>query len=177
MWVLIAWESVDSINPRAQLHVAVKHFRIVQISITLGLILCIVGGTSATSTSGGAVQVPTTSKVGIILYILAYAAVCFICFLSTTNISYAGSGEKRLALVVVLALPFILVRLVYSALTVFKHDHDFNFINGSVVLLVVMAVMEEIVVVHLYLILGFFVEKQLPGAKGPLVSRPWKAQR
>jgi hypothetical protein len=151
-----------------------KHFRIIQLLITLGLILSIAGGTSGKAAADGSITVPTTSKVGIILYIVAYVALCLVCVLSMVNISYAESGEKRLAFVVILALPFILVRLAYSALAVFLHNHDFNIVNGSVVFLVCMAVIEEVIVVIIYLISGFTMEKLSPDRQGPLASRAWK---
>jgi hypothetical protein len=157
-------------------HLGVKHFRLVQLVITLGLILSIVGGTSGNASPGSGIQVSTTSKAGIILYICAYAALCLVCALSITSLHHASSGEKRLVFAVILALPLILVRLIYSALVVFVHNHDFNILHGSVVLLVVMAVVEEFIVVGIYLVCGFTMEKQSPNVVGPLVSRPWKGQ-
>ena len=168
---------VDSINRRKQSLLGVKHFRIVQLLVTLGLVLSIVGGSNGDPSQGGGVQVSTTSKVGILLYIVAYAALCVVCFFSTNNIAKAESGEKRLALVVMLALPFILVRLTYSALAVFVHNHHFNIIDGSVTILIIMAVLEEFIVVVLYLVCGFTMEKTSPELQGPIASRPWKVQR
>lgn len=90
------------------------------------------------------------------------------------SISYAATGDKRIAVAVILALPFILVRLAYSTLAVFVHNHDFNIINGSVAILVVMAVLEEFVVVFIYLFLGFKLDTMSLDQQGPIVSRPWK---
>lgn len=104
-------------------------------------------------------------------------ALCAICCFSTINIAKAESGEKRLALVVILALPFILVRLTYSVLAVFVHNHDFNIIDGSVTIWVLMAVVDEFVVVIFYLVSGFTMEKTSPELQGPISSRPWKVQR
>jgi uncharacterized membrane protein (DUF485 family) len=157
-------------------YLGVKHFRLVQLVITLGLILSIVGGTSGNTSPGSGIQVSTASKAGIILYICAYAALCLVCVLSITSLHHAESGEKRLAFAVILALPFILVRLIYSTLVVFVHNHDFNIVGGSVVLLVVMAVVDEFIVVGIYLVCGFTMEKQSPDVVGPLVSRPWKSR-
>ena len=176
---LTALGSVDLMNRRPHSFLSVRHFRLIQLLITLGLILSIAGGSSGQPypSDGGGIKISTSSKVGIILYIAAYAALCFICLLSTENLVQAESGEKRLALVVVLALPFIAVRLAYSALAVFVHDRDFNVVDGSVRFLVGMAVLEEFMVVVMYLVAGFAVEKLTPENLGPLVSRPWTGRR
>lgn len=57
-------------------------------------------------------------------------------------------------LAVLVALPLIAVRLIYSILTVFLHNHDFSIIHGSVAIWAVMAVLEEIVVVLVYVTVG-----------------------
>jgi len=109
-----------STNRRSQGTLAVKHFRIIQLLISVGLILSITRGTSGSTSPDGTVNVSTSSKVGIVLYIVAYAGLCFVWSVSMTNMPYVESGEKRIVVAAVLALPFILVRLVYSALAVFR---------------------------------------------------------
>ena len=148
-------------------------FRIVQIVITVGLILSIAGGTSST-TSTGAYKVQTSSKIGIILYILAYLALCLIALMTTIKLSRGSTGEKRLVFAVLAALPLIFVRLVYSALSVFAHSHDFNPIDGSIAVLVVMAVLEEFAVVLIYLLVGMKTQPMAAAQLGPITARPWK---
>jgi hypothetical protein len=50
--------------------------------------------------------------------------------------------------------PFILVRLLYSAITAFGHDSSFNVVTGSVTITLVMVALEEIAVVAIYTITG-----------------------
>jgi hypothetical protein len=147
-------------------------FRGTQLVITLGLILSIVGGTSSIS-STGTFTVQTTSKVGVLLYIVAYA---FLAIRTVTLIPKFSShtGEKRLALAVIVALPFILVRIIYSLLAVFLHNHDFSLINGSVAIWVVMAVLEEFLVVIIYLAVGWTADTLPATQRGPLTSRQWR---
>ena len=151
------------------------HFRAVQLVITLGLILSIVGGTSSIS-STGVYTTQTSSKVGIALFIVAYVALVLITVLTTLNLSSAEGGEKRLDFAVILALPFILVRLAYSALAVFSHHHEFNLVGGSVAIMAVMSVLMEFIVVFIYLLVGAKTEASPVARQGPISSRPWKGR-
>ena len=153
------------------------HFRAVQLVITLGLILSIVGGTNSIS-STGVYTTQTTSKVGVVLFIVSYVALVLIAVLTTLNFSFAEAGEKRLDFAVILALPFILVRLAYSALAVFSHHHEFKLIGGSVAIQAIMSVLMEFIVVFIYLVVGVKTEAS-PIARQGLTStstRPWKGQ-
>lgn len=165
--------STDSINSTSAGIFNALHFRLLQLFITVSLILCIVGGTSSTS-STGVYEPQTETKVGVVFYLIAFFALCAIAAVTMSKLSGAPSDEKRLLWAVLLALPFILVRLIYSLLSVFSHNHNFNLITGSVAVLVVMRVLEEMIVVIIYLVIGWKTETLMPTARGPIASRPWK---
>ncbi|ORY19753.1 hypothetical protein BCR34DRAFT_471557 [Clohesyomyces aquaticus] len=165
----------DTINVNSTSPFTTKHFRLTQLLISIGLILSIVGGTRGTVKPDGTIEIATESKAGIGLYIVAYIALAFICLLSIRKVSSVPPTERRVPLAVIAALPFILVRLVYSALSVFIHNHLFNIVNGSVVVLIIMAVAEEFIVVAIYLLLGFCVDSLTQ--YGPVASRPWKMNK
>ena len=167
--------SVDSINQHSSIILHALHFRAVQLVITIGLILSIVGGTSSIS-STGIYTTQTSSKVGVVLFIIAYVALVLIAALTTFNLSAAEAGEKRLDFAVVLALPFILVRLAYSALAVFSHHHEFKLIGGSIAIRAIMAVLMEFIVVFIYLLVGLKTEASPVARQGPISTRPWKGQ-
>lgn len=116
----------------------------------------------------------TTSKVGIILYIVAYVALALTALLTSSKLSHAESGEKRLLLAVILALPFILVRLAYSTLAALTHFHDFNLLTGSVAIFAIMAVAMEFAVILIYLVTGWKTNVIPASQRGPIMSRPWK---
>jgi uncharacterized membrane protein (DUF485 family) len=143
----------------------------------LGLILSIAGGTSGNTNPDGTVTVSTTSKAGIGLYIAAFCALCLVLLFSISSIRVVPTLERRAAIAVIVALPFILVRLAYSALVVFVHNHLFNPITGSVAVFAAMAVVEEFIVVFIYLLLGFSLERLQPHQQGEIASRAWKAPK
>ena len=71
---------------------------------------------------------------------------------------FGHHGEGVLIAAVGCSLPFILVRLVYSALAAFAHNSSFNIVTGSVTVMLAMAVLEEIAVVAIYTITGLKLE-------------------
>lgn len=165
----------ESINQHSSIFLHALHFRAVQLVITIGLILSIVGGTSSIS-STGVYTTQTSSKVGVVLFIVSYVALFLIAALTTFHLSSASAGEKRLDFAVVLALPFILVRLAYSALAVFSHHHEFKLIGGSVAIMAIMSVLMEFIVVFIYLLVGWKTEASPVARQGPTATRLWKGQ-
>ena len=71
---------------------------------------------------------------------------------------FGHRGEGRLIAAVFCSLPFILVRLAYSAVSAFGHDSTFNIVNGSVTVMLLTVVLEEIAVVAIYTITGLKLE-------------------
>lgn len=150
---------VDFINARAAPTLTVRHFRIIQLVLTLGIILSIVGGTSIVPSANGSYTLPTSSKVGVILYIVGFTAILFMLLVSVPRRAVVPSKERHVPIVIFLALPFIAVRLLYSILSVFVHDHLFSIATGSVAVNIGMSVIEEFVVVGMYVLLGVWLEK------------------
>jgi hypothetical protein len=167
----------DWINARSTSMMGVKQFRLVQLIITLGLILSIAGGASGSTDANGNIKIATTSKVGVILYILGFIAIVLVWLLALSSLSVVPSKERRLSLAVLIALPFVAVRLLYSTLAIFLHDNHFGLIHGSVIIHVCMAVLEEMIVVFIYILLGWTLDKVHPDEQGPIASRPWKGRK
>lgn len=63
----------------------------------------------------------------------------------------------------VFTLPFAGVRVVYAALAVFLDDETFALGGGDLGIFIGMAVVEEMIVVAIYLLLGFRLERVEPG--------------
>jgi len=147
------YDSVDSIKDSKATPFRSIRFRLLQTLIIVGLILSIVGGTSSFS-SDGTYTVKPISKVGIILYIISYAAEVLIAG-HAFRLLPKGGGEKGLLFAVIAALPFLLVRLIYSALGVIGGVRTFNSFSGSVAAFAIMAVLTEIVVIVFFLAAGW----------------------
>jgi hypothetical protein len=135
------------------------------------LILSIAGGTSSTAEPDGTVKVATTSKVGIALLIVAYVGLILIYVASLGRVYAVPHKERRSSLAIMIALPFILVRLIYSVCAVFLHNSLFNRVTGSVAVLVAMSVVEEFVVVAIYILLGLVLGPLEESAQGNTVQK------
>jgi hypothetical protein len=168
---------VDSINAKSTPTFTVIHFRLLRLLIVIGLVLNIVGGTSSSIGPDGTIEVNILSKVGIILYIVAFVALILMFLVSLTRAHYVPEKERRVPYAIIVALPFILVRLLYSACAVFLHNHLFNLVTGSVVVLALMTVIEEFIVVAIYVALGFLVDKLDENEQGAIAGRPRKAKK
>lgn len=168
---------VDFVNAASTPRFTTRHFRVLQLVLFLGMILAITGGTHLSVGANGSYTVPTTSKVGYILYIIGYLGIALLFLLSVHQTSAIPSKERRVPLAIALALPFILVRLIYSALSVFLHNDLFSIVSGSSAVRFGMAIIEEFIVVALYVLLGLLVDKLDASTKGPITSRPWQAPK
>ncbi|KAG0648891.1 hypothetical protein D0Z07_4945 [Hyphodiscus hymeniophilus] len=138
-------------------------FLVIHLLITVGLVLGIVGGINAADSyisSGFKTYNPTDlNKAGTALFIVAYIAIVIFTLLMSFHVSHAEKGEKRLFMAVVLSLPFLLVRLVYSSISTFAHLRSFNLLTGNVTVILCMALIEEFVVVVLYEGTGLTLKK------------------
>ncbi|KAI9649211.1 hypothetical protein NHQ30_001779 [Ciborinia camelliae] len=154
---------LDSINRNTHTFVQPRLLKLIEILTLVGLILGIVGGINASNaypTTGKWIP-GTDSKVSNILFIVSFVALFAITILTSFSISHAENGEKRILLGIAIALPFLFVRLLYSILSTFvAHSTKFNSFTGSVSILLCMALLEELVIVMIYLGIGVTLRVQ-----------------
>jgi hypothetical protein len=140
-----------------------RRSRIVQllhIPALIGLILAITGGIDqfsddVTEHAGG----KTKTRAAVILYLLIYLATIFLWSITLRDFRNMNSGQTRIFLVVMLALPLIVVRLLYALISVFGTDPQFSLIDGDEKIRLGMASIEEFLVVIMYTILGVFTPR------------------
>jgi hypothetical protein len=152
---------IASINKSHSTFVQHYHMKAIQIVVMVGLILSIVGGIDASNNlSSTGVYVPQTlSKVAMVLYIVAYLLIVATTIILSFSVSHAEHGEKRLLLAVAISLPFILVRLVYSSISILGNNTDFNTLTGKVTIYLCMALIMELCVVIIYEAVGLTLRK------------------
>ncbi|AEO64594.1 uncharacterized protein THITE_2110891 [Thermothielavioides terrestris NRRL 8126] len=156
------------------------YFRLVQLLIVLGAVLSIVGVTNSIddSSAAAAAQSGSSSAISdaaVIMYVAAYVglvAILLVC--ARAAASAVPKGERVVVPAVFAALPFLAVRLLYQLLTVFVHSGVFVRVGGPVGVRVGMALAEEFVVIAIYLLLGFRLDRISADQQGPVMSRPWK---
>lgn len=168
---------VDFINSSSTPKFTTRHFRLIQLVLLIGTILAIAGGLNVSVDANGTYHTPTTSKVGVILYIVGFSGIAAVFILSVLQASVVPNKERRVPIAIATALPFVLVRLIYSVLSTFIHNHLFSVATGSTAVRLGMSVIEEFIVVAIYVVLGFLVDKLNASTRRPVASQPWKAKR
>jgi hypothetical protein len=136
--------------------------QILQIPTTIALILCISGGTDSVSSSSTPSEIKSgvkDTKWGVGIFVVIYLILCILTLFSMTEIRKTVEGERCVLLAVLLALPSIGSRLLWSVLCTFKGGKIFNIEDGSVIVQICMADVEEVLVVCLYVAVGLLVKK------------------
>ncbi|KAJ5902696.1 hypothetical protein N7495_003224 [Penicillium taxi] len=126
-------------------------FNIAALSVTIA-------GISASMSVEGLQNPDTKAKVGMILYIVAFALLCLLLAIILLRCSSIPKGEHRAVLAVAISMPFIFVRLIYVVLIWFLHDHTFNMIDGNNTVKLVMSVLEEFAVIIAFLGIGLTLQ-------------------
>ncbi|PYH73653.1 uncharacterized protein BO88DRAFT_484551 [Aspergillus vadensis CBS 113365] len=146
----------DSIQRKSGRGLLPAFFRLVGLLTLAGMVLCIVGASNSSSLQG--ITNSTEAKVGDVLYLIAWACLCALLLVVGSKYRSIEDGEHRLVLAVGISVPLLLVRLIYSLLSVFTHNPTFNMLTGNVTVFLVMAVLEEIVIVVICLGVGMTLE-------------------
>lgn len=135
---------------------------------TVGIILSIVGGVDSGNDyhKTGRYVPQTLTKVGLGLFIASFVAILATTIFLSFSISHAEPGEKRILLAVAVSLPFLLVRLIYASIYDYRLSSNFSSLDGSVTILLCMALLEEIAIVLMYEGVGVTLRKVTKPAKG-----------
>jgi len=153
---------VSSIDFGERNFIIARILHLLQLVVIVGLILGIVGGVNASSTlaSTGVYQVQSISKVSVGLFIGSFVIFVIITIATSFVISRARPGEKRILAAVGFSLPFLLVRLIYSAISTFAGTPSFNSVTGNVTIYLCMALIEELIIVITYEACGLTLQKK-----------------
>ncbi|KAI5456032.1 hypothetical protein BGZ63DRAFT_418067 [Mariannaea sp. PMI_226] len=127
----------------------------VQTPAAIALILCIVGATSANNPAEIGDQGPV--KAGIVLYLVVFVFILLLTAVAAVGIRMTKRGEAKLLRAVAMSLPFLLVRIIYSLLSIFSDNANFSTASGSwksAVIEIFMVRIEEMSVMAIYLWVG-----------------------
>ncbi|KFY16364.1 hypothetical protein V492_01406 [Pseudogymnoascus sp. VKM F-4246] len=143
----------------------------------IGLILAIVGGVDASDakTESDLNDALTLTKAGVGLFIAGFVILTLATARVFFAISSAEPGERRLIPAIAGALPFLLVRVIYSAIGAFGHNAKFNAATGSSVTFLVMVILMELAVVIIYEGVGITlrtIPKEERGKVGDYMEMP-----
>lgn len=144
--------------------------KIIQLVALVALILAIVGATSVSNPTQ--IETSTEIKAAIVLFLCCYILIVAMTLMAVCAVGSVPDGERILLKAIVLALPFIFVKILYSLMAAFSGLSDFNFVTGSKTIDLCMAVLEEIIVVILYIYAGFRVRAAPPSPEDAAARQP-----
>ncbi|GES60360.1 hypothetical protein ATEIFO6365_0002087100 [Aspergillus terreus] len=153
--------SISKTKP-TKLHLAAVH--LIEILTIVALILSIVGATSLPSSSflSRTQQTNTEMTVGVALFLAAFGLLCLLVLSTWPSMRHIEKGEKRLLIAVTLSLPFILVRLIYSSVSILGKNPDFSRTTGSTTIFLCMTLLMEACVVVIYEGTGLTLQRLSP---------------
>jgi len=145
-----------NINKESPSLIRTMHIRLLRIPITVALVLILSGSESSASylTKHGTYPIEPTTRIGVVLLIVVFVAVVFITAVFMAQRMHAEAGERRLIYAMTASIPSILIRLIYVVLIMFSNLAMFSVIHPSVVAIGCMAIMQEFIVVFIYIGVG-----------------------
>jgi len=125
--------------------------RLGQLVVLVGLILSAIGGSDSGTdyANTGVYNISSLTQAGLGLTIAGYALLLVTTAVVGLHVSEVEDGEKRLVLAIVLSLPFLFVRILYSAIGIFGKNPAFSQFGGNINILLGMAVIEEIIIIFI----------------------------
>ncbi|PMD64225.1 uncharacterized protein K444DRAFT_609189 [Hyaloscypha bicolor E] len=137
------------------------YFSLLQIPFEAAIGLCANGASKSTAdASDGTIYQPQIwTKVGIMLCVVGFIVMVILTGAMLRRQSHAEISERRLLNSVTLSLPFLFIRMSYTVLVTFVDRGLFGSYEGNVLVVGMMSVLPEMVVVIIYIVEGFILEK------------------
>lgn len=127
---------------------------------TISVVLFIVGATDENSDSrSDQSSGKTLIKVAFMLFVSVYAIVFVLAAKSASEFNQIPAGERRVLVVVLVAIPLLAVRILLGFLSLFTNWSIFSTTNGSPAVRVCMSIVEEFIIVVIYTFVGLTVPR------------------
>jgi hypothetical protein len=137
-----------------------RFIQVLQLPGTAGLILCIIGAVDQTSAKvSDQKQGKVLLKAGVLVFLAIYLCLVALAAKSATEFNRILAGEKRILVVILVALPLLAVRFTWTLLAYFSNFHTFRIYGGSVVVRIWMATLEELLIVIAFTVIGLMTPK------------------
>ncbi|KAI4178181.1 MAG: hypothetical protein L6R41_008513 [Letrouitia leprolyta] len=136
--------------------------RLITIPILVAVILTAYGGSQLYGESSPSEYKngENIARAGIVILLLAFGLLVLITVFSFSHLRQIRAGDSIMLYAVAISIPFILIRLIYSALVYFDtHSKTFNLTGGSIWARAFMSVLEEWVTMILYIYAGIVAPK------------------
>lgn len=136
-------------------------FRPLHLASLAGLIIAIIGGTDLDE-SGKYNTGKSLFEAASIIFFAIYLGLAVITIYTVSNTRWVLATEKKLLQAGLLALPFLLVRLIYTVAVAFSPSGSvFNFLDVNVYISAFMQFMMEAIVVSIFIFAGLLTPKMV----------------
>lgn len=149
--------------------------RFLHIPNILALALTIVGGVFLSSDDR--LQQKSGKKLaqrGLFIFMAVFGIYTIVCFATLFALDAVVKSERKILYGLTMAIPFLLLRIFYATLAVFKDNSNSAIVNRSSTFRLCMAVLMEMIVVIIYCGIGIFAptERENERRKGDQRSKP-----
>ena len=139
-------------------------FRALEIVNIVAVILVAYGGSKANTPSNSPSSKNTgvdMEKAGIIVFIITFVLTAVSTLATFSLIRNAIPGDRRILYFAVASLPFLFVRIIYSIIVIFENNQSkvFNMLKPNIWAESFMEILEEFIVVILFLLAGLLTPK------------------
>jgi hypothetical protein len=137
------------------------YVKLLQAPFTVSIILCARGasGSTANASEGQNYQPQIVTQVGIGICTFGFVVMLILTGFMLGRQSHAEPNERRILNTVIVSIPFLLIRMLYTALVTFWNKGLFKSYEGDVLVIGLMAVLPEMFVVVISMIEGFKLER------------------
>lgn len=136
-----------------------RYLRLATLAGFIGLIIAIVGVCIIDTSKP--FKPNSEMKVAMAIFIVLFVVMILLTLVLALQLGNAmHKWQKKLFLAIVLGWPFLLVRLVYSAIADFTDDQRFSIVNGSDTIYLCMDVLEEIAAMAICVVFGWSAVKE-----------------
>lgn len=142
---------------------------VLHLPILTGLIFILVGAKKLFKPDGSDVsKYKTLASVGIVLLILSFLVLVLLTVLTFSRINiHLSPPEKNFIFAILFSIPFLCIRLVYSAIFFFTQNVKFSPIGGDIVIQACLQIPEEMITIFTYLFVGVaFKNDKAVGSRG-----------
>ncbi|KAG6001331.1 hypothetical protein E4U21_004499 [Claviceps maximensis] len=153
----------ESINRQGHVVLKPLYQGLVQTLVLLAVVLAVVGATNSSYTNeDGVIRIKftTLAQVGVGLMIAAVVIFCGEAVVALMSQGFVAQGEHRILLGVLASIPFLIMRLTYSCLTVLGG------ITSNVWLYLCLGILTEAAIILILEVLGFMLERAPKRTKG-----------
>jgi hypothetical protein len=152
---MLNYRSNGSLTPRSNIRTSLLRF--LHFPLITAVVLCIVGGVGLTSTNVNQINLgKKLIKAGIIVFLLTFVYMVILALLILRSARKHQTPDRRLLHAVLLALPLLSIRFIYSLIADFGNTKEFSLVSGSPVAQFFMATLMEWIITIMYIFAGFW---------------------